>query len=157
MFDVLMYLFETYIHSESDLQLEQDELTAELSRAGFSEKEIEQALHWLERLAHLHTNERETYVTASTQEALRLYAPQEMARLSTACRGFLLFLEQAKVLTPETRELAIERALELDKAEIDLDDLKWVVMMVLFNVPGSEQAYQQMEELVFDDSNGVRH
>ena len=29
--------------------------------------------------------------------------------------------------------------------------------MVLFNVPGSENAYQQMEELVFDESDGVIH
>ena len=30
-------------------------------------------------------------------------------------------------------------------------------MMVLFNVPGSETAYHQMEELVFDESDGILH
>ncbi|MGL6007607.1 DUF494 family protein, partial [Aeromonas sobria] len=29
MFDVLMYLFETYIHSDADVMVEQDELTDE--------------------------------------------------------------------------------------------------------------------------------
>jgi Smg protein len=97
------------------------------------------------------------YVSASAQGSMRIYAPQELARLSTECRGFLLFLEQAQVLNAETREICIERLLELDKPDIELDDLKWVVMMVLFNVPGSENAYQQMEELVFDESDGVIH
>jgi Smg protein len=67
MFDVLMYLFETYIHSDADVMVEQDELTDELSRAGFDKDEIEKALNWLERLANLHDSEREVYVTASQQ------------------------------------------------------------------------------------------
>jgi len=29
----------------------------------------------------------------------------------------------------------------LEQDEMDLDDLKWVVLMVLFNQPGSEAAY----------------
>ena len=44
MFDVLMYLFETYIHSDADVMVEQNELTDELSRAGFDKDEIEKAL-----------------------------------------------------------------------------------------------------------------
>ena len=53
---------------------------------------------------------------------------------------------------PKPAKSASNALLELDKPDIELDDLKWVVMMVLFNVPGSENAYQQMEELVFDES-----
>ena len=83
MFDVLMYLFETYIHSDADVMVEQDELTDELSRAGFNQEEIEKTLNWLERLANLHDSEREVYVTASAQGSMRIYAPQELARLST--------------------------------------------------------------------------
>ncbi|MDO2949576.1 DUF494 family protein [Aeromonas simiae] len=157
MFDVLMYLFETYIHSDAEVMIDQDQLTDELTRAGFHQDEIYKALGWLERLANLHDSERETYVTCSAPGSMRIFAPQELDRLSPECRGFLLFLEQAQVLNAETREIVIERLLELDTPEIELDDLKWVVMMVLFNVPGSEHAYQQMEELVFDESNGVLH
>ena len=35
--------------------------------------------------------------------------------------------------------------------ELDLDDLKWVVLMVLFNQPGSEAAYAWMETQMFLD------
>ena len=41
--------------------------------------------------------------------------------------------------------------MELDTKDFYLDDLKWVVLMVLFNVPGKESAYSQMEDLIFDE------
>ncbi len=40
------------------------------------------------------------------------------------------------MLNLETREMVIERVLALDNAEFELDDLKWVILMVLFNIPG---------------------
>lgn len=39
------------------------------------------------------------------------------------------------MLNLETREMVIERVLALDTAEFDLEDLKWVILMVLFNIP----------------------
>lgn len=38
MFDVLMYLFETYIHSEAEMRVDQDKLTRDLTDAGLSGK-----------------------------------------------------------------------------------------------------------------------
>ena len=38
--------------------------------------------------------------------------------------------------------------------EIDLDQLKWVVLMVLFNQPGRESAYAWMEDMVIDHAEG---
>ena len=38
----------------------------------------------------------------------------------------------------------------LKQFDLELDDLKWVVMMVLFNLPGGENACHQMEELMYE-------
>jgi Smg protein len=38
--------------------------------------------------------------------------------------------------------------MELDAEEIDLDQLKWVVLMVLFNQPDDSIAYSRLEEVV---------
>ena len=65
--------------------------------------------------------------------------------------------EQIQVLNLETREMVIERVLALDTAEFELEDLKWVILMVLFNIPGCENAYQQMEELLFEVNEGMLH
>ena len=37
MFDILMYMFENYIHSEAEIFVDHEELTDELTRAGFHE------------------------------------------------------------------------------------------------------------------------
>ncbi|HAO24765.1 MAG TPA: hypothetical protein DCQ49_06630, partial [Methylophaga sp.] len=63
---------------------------------------------------------------------IRVFSESEIERLDIQCRGYLLFLEQVGVLDVETREVVIERVLALDSEEIDLEQLKWVVLMVLF-------------------------
>jgi Smg protein len=82
---------------------------------------------------------------------------EEQRKLETECQGFLLFLEQINVLDAPTREMVLDRVMDLDQSSVSLDDLKWVVLMVLFNVPGRENAYAQMEDLIFDEPTGPLH
>ncbi|MFP1767771.1 DUF494 family protein Smg [Lonsdalea quercina] len=154
MFDVLMYLFETYIHNETETRVDQDTLTDDLTRAGFDRNDIYSALDWLEKLADIQEGQTPPLALASDPLALRIYTPEEEQRLDVECRGFLLFLEQIQVLSLETREMVIDRVMALETQEFDLDDLKWVILMVLFNVPGCENAYQQMEDLLFEANEG---
>ncbi len=70
--------------------------------------------------------------------------------MDAECRGFLLFLEQVKVLDATTRELVVDRVMALESESIDLEQLKWVVLMVLFNQPGQETMFSWMEDFVFD-------
>jgi Smg protein len=86
-----------------------------------------------------------------------VYAPQELEKLTVECRGFLQFLENIGIVEPAQREVVVDRIMALDNAEIDLEQVKWIILMVLFNRPGQEDAYARMEELVFDDSLGVMH
>ncbi|MFC3394043.1 DUF494 family protein Smg [Brenneria rubrifaciens] len=150
MFDVLMYLFETYIHNETEMRVDQDTLTDDLTRAGFDRNDIYSALNWLEKLADIQEGQNTPLNLAHDPLAMRIYTQDEEQRLDADCRGFLLFLEQIQVLSLETREMVIERVMALETLEFDLEDLKWVILMVLFNVPGCENAYQQMEELLFE-------
>lgn len=157
MFDVLMYLFETYIHSEIEMQVDQDKLTDDLTDAGFNREDIYNALNWLERLADYQEGLVAPILLTTDPLSVRIYTREESQRLDASCRGFILFLEQIQVLNLETREMVIERVMALDTLDFDLDDLKWVVLMVLFNIPGCENAYQQMEELLFEADEGMLH
>jgi len=157
MFDILMYLFENYIHSEAEVMVDHDLLTDELTRAGFHQDEIYKALTWLEKLAALQDNDAYPYLTRTTSKSIRIYTSEEMELLDTECRGFLMFLEQVNVLDFSTREMVIDRVMELDTQYFSMEDLKWVVLMVLFNVPGKENAYSQMEDLIFDEQEGPLH
>ena len=157
MMDVLMYLFETYIHSDIELAIDQEKLEDELLKAGFHQEAVYKALDWLEDLAHLQETESSIKVTKDSSTSMRIYTSNEMSRISTVCRGFLLFLEQIKVLNTNIREMIIEQVMGLEVEELSLDDLKWVILMVLFNVPGQEGAYTQMEELLYTADIGMAH
>ena len=157
MFDILMYLFENYIHSEADIYIEENELTDELLRAGFNKTEIYKALNWLEQLADLQRSDESPYLITKPHQATRIFTDSECKMLNVECRGFLMFLEQIRVVNSVTREMVMDRLAALDKPYISLDDLKWVVLMVLFNVPGSEEAYEQMEDLIFDEPTELLH
>lgn len=97
------------------------------------------------------------YLTRVGNQSFRIYTEDEMQLLDTQSRGFILFLEQVNVLDFTTREMVIDRVMELDTTHFSMDDLKWVILMVLFNVPGQESAYSQMEDLIFDEQEGPLH
>ncbi|MFT6328979.1 MAG: Smg protein [Bermanella sp.] len=158
MFDILMYLFENVVHNESEFRVDHDELTDELIRAGFHHDEIFKALAWVEKLAALQETDATPYLSRVTiPNSTRVYTTEEQMRLDVQCRGFLIFLEQVKVLDVSTREMVIDRTMEIESAEFCLEDLKWVILMVLFNVPGKEWAYEQMEDLLFEVQEGHLH
>lgn len=155
-FDVLLYLFENYIDTDDSNKPDKDALETELEGVGFPNLEIHKAFDWLESMTVVDeelSNEDEH----KPNLAMRFYTEQELLRLDVQCRGYLLFLEQVGVLDGETREVVIERLMALDTNEIDLDQMKWVVLMVLFYQPGREIAYAWMEDLVFEDLEAVIH
>jgi Smg protein len=151
--DVLLYLFEHYFTNDDPPPvgdrdtLQNGPLFGELSQAGFSTAEIHKAFDWLDALA----KQRPGATTPRNDGPTRVYFGPELDKLDTECRGFLLFLEQHGILDAHQRELVLDRALALDQDQLDLDDLKWVVLMVLFNQPGSEAAYAWMETQMFID------
>jgi Smg protein len=81
---------------------------------------------------------------------MRVFTDSELNHLPADCRGYLLELERTGILSPQQREIVIERLLALDSSELDVDQLKWVALMVLSSQPGEELACSRMENLVFD-------
>ena len=84
-----------------------------------------------------------------------MFSADELERISTSCRGYLLQLEQEGILSPLQREIVIDRLVALDGDEVDIDRLKWLVLMVLSSQPGQEQACARMEDLLFDESDSL--
>ena len=145
--DVLLYLFEHYFYDDPDAVRDRDSLQHGLIQAGFSPTEINKAFDWLDELA------RQRPVSASPRlnTPVRVYSEPELDRLDSECRGFLMFLEHSGVIDADQRELVLDRVMALDQDDVDVDDLKWVVLMLLFNQPGSEAAYAWMESQMFED------
>ncbi len=153
MFDVLMYLFENYMEEGSEFTPDQESLVFELTEAGFPSGEVNKAFSWLEDLTNLCNNDSELPESPSAQ-SFRIYTALEMERLDPRSRGLMMFMEQGGVLDGISRELVIDRVMALDVDTISLEQLKWVILMVLFNQPGQEYAHAMLEDIVFDEMEG---
>jgi Smg protein len=151
MFDVLVYLYETYYRP--DACPDSEALVKKLSAVGFEEEEISKALGWLTDLAET-TNEFSSQNPQQTAFSFgfRIYVDREFDVLGTAAVGFIQFLESAKVLNPIQREIVIERALAASEAQISLDKLKVIVLMVLWS-QGKEPDGLMFDELFLDDED----
>ncbi len=150
--DVLMYLFQNYMSDDMDAEPDRDTVQIELLEAGFPSVDIRHAFDWLEGLVE----QQDTPVALLNGErAFRIYTEAESQKFDPECRGYLLFLETIGIVSPETREVIIDRIMALQTDDIDLYQLKWIVLMVLFNQPGQEEAYAWMEDMIFDEWSGA--
>lgn len=144
--DVLMFLFENYKDTEVADSGNHDALREELEGAGFPDEEVRHAFAWLDGLEE----RRKQLSLFGMRGTIRVYTRDEQARLHVECRGFLMYLEQLGILTAATRELAIDRMMELDE-DVDLERAKWVLLLVLMNQPDQDEAYAALHELVSGD------
>lgn len=129
MFDILVFLFENYFHAGA--YPDQATLSKRLSAAGFDSRDISQALTWLSGLERVGKNSARS--SSSSCKGFRYYTEPELCALSAEARGFLLFLESADVISLLQRELIIERVVALEESAVDLDKVKLIVLMVLWN------------------------
>ena len=153
--DVLMYLFENYMDDDSSMETDPETIKTQLREAGFLSTEINKAITWLEDLAVQQEDYEDGFV--NTSRSIRVFSQTEEKKLDVDCRGFLIFLEQMGVLNSASRELVIDRIMALETPDIDLDQVKWVVLMVLFNQPGLEEAFIWMENMVMEEQGQPLH
>lgn len=152
--DVLMYLFEAYLDADPQPEPDRDTLRGELESAGFGRPEIDHALEWLDGLSD--EEEGDEYGHVVTDRAIRVFSDEEIERMDVSCRGYLLYLEHIGILSAAQRELTIDRIMALG-SEVDIEQIKWVVLLVLFTQPGQELAYSRMEDLIFEEGTAIVH
>jgi Smg protein len=150
MFDVLVYLYETYWRP--DACPDHAQLTRKLSAAGFESDEIQEALTWLDGLA----GAAQSVSGQQSAHAMRVYSPAEQERLGDESIGFISFLESAGVLPPPMREMVVDRAMAVGANPIDLEDLKVIVLMVFWSL-GEEPDALILDELFVAPEERVVH
>jgi Smg protein len=129
MYDILVFVFENC--QQAELAYDRERVAKKLSAAGFEHSDISEALHWLAGMQQAPHAVREPL--PDMRSSFRAYAPRELMKLDAQCRGFLLTLEQSGILSASTRELVIERALAAAGDALNVEQLKLVVLMVLWN------------------------
>lgn len=150
MFEILVYLFENYF--EMDVYPDEGTLSKELSAAGFGHDEIRQAIAWIGELEILSKQSDPPDLVGSRSH--RHYSDEEMTKIGTNSRGFLLFLEFSGILNPVQREQIIERIMALRDPEVSLEQVKWTILTVLW---GRGQDFLFIENLLFDETRSTMH
>lgn len=144
--DVLLYLFEHFQDDEFLPIEEAQSLIAELEEVGFASRQIDSAFSWLSGL--IENSSGQFKPVSASQQSMRIYTAEEQRALSVQCRNFIYFLEAQGILDIHSREATIDRVMALQSSQpIELDELKWVVMMVFFNLPGKENAAVWLENI----------
>ena len=140
MFEILMYLFESYFDAGS--YPEPDKLSRKLSAAGFEEEEISDALTWLSALQQQNPD---NYPASLEHTGPRHFAELELQLISYEARQFLLFAEQQHLISAVEREMIIDRSVALKHENLALDKLKLIMLMVLWN------RHQDLDPLLIEE------
>jgi len=153
MFDLLVYMFEKYLSSKNNLDFAN--MTTELEAAGFNNKDIESALDWFTELKEMSEKIPQSH-SLKLNNKLRIYTAKEKEKFSFDGLGFILFLEQAHVLNSVEREIIIDRAMALNQNIINIDEVRWIVMMTLWN-NGRENDYLFVEDSLYRTEQLILH
>jgi Smg protein len=129
MFDILVYLFETYFAPEACP--DPDTLARKLAAAGFEDEDIDDALSWLSGLAE--STNRCVDLALEPSSGARVYADIEYRQLGSETIGFIAFLEAAGVLSAPLREIVVDRAFAVAESPVPLEKIKIIVLMVLWS------------------------
>lgn len=150
--DILMYLFETYLDDDQSDIPSEDSIRNELSRIGFHDAKVTKAFNWLDDLAILKDDFAYDKCFTAGNDSFRLYSTLEIEKFDSQARGVLMDLVELSVITPGQRELIIDKALALDIAHIDQEQMKWVILMVLFNLPDSAGPFTWIQDLLYEET-----
>lgn len=173
--DVLLYMFEHYEELPDDEpasagvdaffaseilddSLADDPLERVLVSEGFGQQEIHHAFRWLDELADQVDpvgDQSRGYQLAVGASSIRVLSPQEHKLLNVECVDFLMYLQSADVISAAQRELILDRTLALNLEDMSLEQFQWLILMVLANQPDEEDACVWLEELLFDQVEGL--
>lgn len=146
---VLMYIFKHHMQQNCEIDAEEENLLPSLEQIGFKRNTIIQALSWLGNLTQVSHNKP----NEPRDKSFRIYSEYECEYLDLHCQSYILQLEQQGVLNAVTREIVISQVIELENEGIDVNLIKWVTLMVLFNQTNDDQALAYMEFLVLNGND----
>ena len=178
MFDVLVFVYENYCPDDTGAQW--GHLERKLNAVGFETEEIQDALTWLRGLSQAASGIRLEQPPAdpaaqpagrpaaaalqqpapgaltASPDSMRVYSCAEQDHLGSQCLGFVSFLESTAVLSPQLREIVIDRAMAAPGNPVSVEDLKVIVLMVYWSF-GEEPDALVLDELCDDTEHRKGH
>ena len=151
--EVLFYLYKNYLDMEANWDNDQqNDIVLELEDKGFERSKIDKAFEWLERLKC-----KENLLEFKGENSIRVYQEDECHKLSIESRGLIVFLEQIQILKPKIREIVIQQAMMLDSDIIQVEQTKWIILMVLCHQPEQKQQLALLGDCVLASAAEYMH
>lgn len=152
--ELLLYLFENYIYENDSEEFDKTIVQQGLTQAGFSTNTINSAFSWLDDLQQ----DVDTYQNMQIEsDSFRVFTESEQLKLDTECMDFIYYMNSSEILDNLQREILINAVMKLKIDQIDIDDLQWLALMVLFSQPEQEQAFAHLEALMFETDDYYEH
>jgi Smg protein len=152
MFEVLVFMFENYFSNHA--LPDNESLALELSAAGFEQSDIVGAVDWFHEMKTMLTEPPAVYSHKHT--GLRVFANAELKKISVESISFILFLQQANVINDVERDLIVDRAMALKQEQINIEEMRWITMIALWN-EGREKDYLFVEDALFNPRGLTLH
>ncbi len=134
---VSFIIAKTLESEDDDWVLLRRELTEQLQGRGFNGQEIDIAFEMANRIRSRIEDGPGAPLSIKTNQ---VYYFLEQLKLSKEARGYLMTLVHEGVITPEQKEEIVERAFFLDYPELDIEELQYLVNLVMGgdNWPGED-------------------
>ncbi len=143
--DILLYLFEYYSEDpvrESDTSFV---IRDHLIDAGFQDAAIDHAMDWVEIFKD---PKEDPMLHVPSSSSVRILSDDEKNLLDVECQNYISRLEKFGLLTPEKRELLIDKLTSIGFEPMDLEVVKALSILMLFQEPSVEvrlHAYENEE------------
>lgn len=115
-------------NEEDDWVVLRNDLTEQLEGRGFNGQEIDIAFEVANRIRSRIEDAPSVPITLKTNQ---VYHFLEMLKISKEARGFLIALVSQGLISPEQKEEIVERAFYLDYPEIGLEEMQFLVNLVI--------------------------
>lgn len=145
--DILLFVFDNYYIGSGRLPNDPIDFSFELHMVGFSQREIDGAIHWLQVLNKKHQQGAPILKTPCASNSIRAYDARELSKLDMDSRALLQSLQNKGLLAPIARELIIDSVMMIGAEKIELDDFKSLIGLVMFNHPDMYDVLQLITEL----------
>ena len=133
--DVLLYLFEYYSEDPVRETGSNFEIKKHLKGVGFEDDVINHAMDWV-AIFKSPTDSAEISIPQSL--SVRIFSNEEKSLLDDECQNYIIRLEKFGLLTPQKRELLIDKLTSIGFEPMDIEVVKALSILMLFQEPSVE-------------------
>lgn len=149
MIDILLYIFDEKLADDAMLVSNRVGLQQQLVAQGFSPHAIHQALIWLKELQEWFKNDKTK--SAPHASSIRIWSSFELKKFSRQALEMITHLEQQEVIDQWQREVIIDRAMAIEMLNIDVEQIKWITLIVLYYARTESKPISWIEHVLLQE------